>query len=116
MIDGIISGKLVLTPKKMFTRRGSLYVIGKLDVMTLRPERLPVHGNVIAFDAAVCAALLAMSKGDTVSLGGVITPKHGDDYGQPVIELDITAKAIMHGYHIGQANGNGRLMPLLQRL
>jgi hypothetical protein len=68
MIDGIISGVLVLPPKRLFTRRASPYVIGKIDVMAVRQDGQPVHGNVIAFDAGVCTALLAMSKGDTVSL------------------------------------------------
>ena len=98
MIDGIISGVLVLPPKRLFTRRASPYVIGKIDVMAVRQDGQPVHGNVIAFDAGVCTALLAMSKGDTVSLGGIITPKLADDYGQAVVELNITALAVLSGY------------------
>ena len=61
MIDGIISGVLVLPPKRLFTRRASPYVIGKIDVMAVRQDGQPVHGNVIAFDAGVCTALLAMA-------------------------------------------------------
>ena len=116
MIDGIISGVLVLPPKRLFTRRASPYVIGKIDVMAVRQDGQAVRGNVIAFDAGVCTALLAMSKGDTVSLGGIITPKLADDYGQAVVELNITALAVLSGYHIGQANGKGRLLAMLARV
>ena len=48
--------------------------------------------------------------------GGIITPKLADDYGQAVVELNITALAVLSGYHIGQANGKGRLLAMLARV
>jgi hypothetical protein len=50
------------------------------------------------------------------SIGGIITPKLADDYGQAVVELNITALAVLSGYHIGQANGKGRLLAMLARV
>ncbi|QMT40401.1 hypothetical protein [Neisseria shayeganii] len=107
MIDGIISGRLSRPPKKLFTERGSVYVIAKMNVSSFNRELPAMHANVIAFDGRVCGYLLERQQGETVSLGGIITPRLTHAYGQPEIELNLTAKAVMRGYHIGQAQGKG---------
>ncbi|OSI16865.1 hypothetical protein BWD09_06475 [Neisseria dentiae] len=109
MIDGIIIGKLTRPPKRLFTVRGSVYVIAKMNVHTYRVGSPPIYANIIAFDSRVCAYLLERKQGETLSLGGIITPKLTAEYGQTEIELDLTVKTIMTGYHIGQAAGKGRL-------
>ncbi|VEE98856.1 Uncharacterised protein [Neisseria canis] len=53
MIDGIISGKLTRPPKKLFTVRGSVYVIAKMNVHTYRENSPPIYANIIAFDSRV---------------------------------------------------------------
>lgn len=108
MIDGIVSGKLTMPPKELFNRRGLPYVIAKLQSYTYT-KRQAVYVNVITFDTAVCRYLLDKAAGDMVSLGGIITPKLVNVYGQTEIELDITAKAVLGGYYVQQADGKGNL-------
>lgn len=119
MIDGIVSGKLALAPKIMRTNRGSHYLIAKMTVFAyrnsnnLRAEEL--DGDVIAFDPLVIDELLQKSKGDVISIAGVITPivqKRAVGQDLPVT-LYITAKKVYADYVHGQAKGKGGLFQIL---
>ena len=71
MIDGIISGKILLKPKIMSTRRGTPYLIAKMRIFGYQTGNIAspeLHGDVIAFDAAVCRVLQGMDAGMLVSV------------------------------------------------
>lgn len=113
MIDGIVSGKLLLDPKPMFTVRGTEYMIAKMKVYGYPVGNLKVEhldGDIIAFDKRVCEALKEKKKGDVFSIAGIITPVHEQVAGQVVpITLKITARKLYNGYLDYQAHGKGWL-------
>ena len=112
MIDGIISGKSLLAPKTMLNKRGTQYVIAKMQVYGWRGGA-DLHGDIIAFDSSVCRDLLACQKGAELSLCGIITPLAEINHGQPETVLRITAKVLLHGYVFQQQRGQGRLFSLM---
>lgn len=118
MIDGIVSGKLALAPKIMRTNRGSHYLIAKMTVFAYHCGNLhaeELDGDVIAFDPLVIDELLQKSKGDVISIAGVITPivqKRAVGQDLPVT-LYITAKKVYADYVHGQAKGKGGLFQIL---
>ena len=64
--------------------------------------------NVIAFDAASCAALGALADGDSVSLAGTLTPRiWTDKQGNTRPSLDMVAHQVLTAYH---ANRKRRAM------
>ncbi|SOD67415.1 hypothetical protein SAMN02746062_00896 [Alysiella filiformis DSM 16848] len=119
MIDGIVSGRLVLAPKIMRTNRGSQYLIAKITVFAYRNSNLDVQeldGDVIAFDPLVIDELMRQNTGDVISIAGIITPilQQKRAIGQDLpVTLYITAKKIYADYVHGQAKGKGGLFQLL---
>lgn len=113
MIDGIVSGKLLLDLKRDYTIRGSEYVIAKMtsycyQVGNTKGERLDC--KIIAFDKQACETLMNQKKGDIVSVLGMITPIYEQAIGQSVpITLQITAKKLINGYVAHQVHGKGWL-------
>ncbi len=82
MIDGIVSGKLLLDPKRDYTIRGSEYVIAKMtsycyQVGNTKGERLDC--KIIAFDKQACETLMKQKKGDIVSVS-LLIGKSGEFY------------------------------------
>jgi hypothetical protein len=56
---------------------------------------------VIAFDAIVKAALLALDDGDSLALVGTLTPKvRTDRNGAAKIALDMVAHGVLSAYHV----------------
>lgn len=59
--------------------------------------------NVIAFDSAPVAALLALGDGDSVALAGSLTPKAWTDRdGNTRPSLDMVAHQVLTAYHVGK--------------
>jgi hypothetical protein len=77
MIEGLVSGKVYGRPEQRTSNStGKPFTVAKVRAATGNGETLFV--NVLAFDAAAQAALLALSDGDAVSLAGTLTPKRLD--------------------------------------
>ena len=99
MIDGLIAGKLYGQPTERISKTGKPFAIAKVRAAGGDGESLFV--NVIAFDAAPCAALLALGEGDTVAMPGSLTPKvwtDKDGNARPV--LDLVAHQVLSAYHV----------------
>ncbi|QMT34130.1 hypothetical protein LNQ82_06695 [Conchiformibius steedae DSM 2580] len=117
MIDGIVSGKLLLKPKPMYTIRGTEYMIAKMNVYGYPVGNLKaddLDGDIIAFDKNVCAELKRYKQGDVISILGIITPIYEPKAAQPVpITLKITARRLYVGYLDFQAHGKGLIFEQL---
>lgn len=99
MIDGLIAGKLYGAPTEKAARNGKAFATAKVRAAAGDGECLFV--NVIAFDAGVCAALLALDDGDSVALAGTLTPKVWiDREGSARPSLDLVAHAVLTAYHV----------------
>ena len=100
MIDAILSGRIYGTPaEKTSGKTGKPFATAKVRAATGEGESLFV--NVIAFDGSVCAGLLALGDGDSVSLSGALTPKVWTDRdGQARPALDLVAHGLLTSYHV----------------
>lgn len=100
MIDAILSGRIYGTPaEKTSGKTGKRFVTAKVRTAAGDGESLFVH--VIAFDDRVCAGLLALGDGDSVSLSGALTPKVWTDRdGQARPALDLVAHGLLTSYHV----------------
>ncbi|NMM76214.1 single-stranded DNA-binding protein [Rhodococcus sp. SRB_17] len=100
MIDGLIGGKLYGTPEKRLGKAGKPFAMAKVRA-TAGDGETPLFVNVIAFDGAACAALLALSDGDSVTLAGSLTPKvWSDKQGVVRPSLDMVAHQVLTAYHV----------------
>ncbi len=99
MIDGLIAGKLYGQPTERISKTGKPFAIAKVRAAGGDGESLFV--NVIAFDAAPCAALLALGDGDSVAMSGTLTPKvWTDKEGHARPALDLVAHLVLTAYHV----------------
>ena len=117
VIDGIVSGKLLLKPKVMKTQRGSDYVIAKMKVygyMMGKQRVADIHGDIIAFDKELCCELVCLDKDSELSVCGVIVPAREIYLGQETMVLKITARLLLSGYFYGQSLGKGSLFSLVK--
>jgi single-stranded DNA-binding protein len=100
MIDAILSGRIYGAPaEKTSGKTGKPFVTCKVRTAAGDGESLFV--NVIAFDSSVCAGLLALGDGDSVSLSGALTPKvwtDRDGHARPA--LDLVAHGLLTSYHV----------------
>lgn len=108
MIDALIGGTLHTAPAQKTGQAGRPFVVAKVRTPTAGGESLFV--NVICFDRATCAALLAMGAGEPVHLAGHLTPRvWTPDKGEPRPVLDLVATACLTIYAIRKrrsATGN----------
>lgn len=101
MIDALVAGKLHTPPEQRLGKHDSPYVTAKVRAASSDGDQLIV--NVIAFDPASCAALLALGAGDSVAISGSITPKVWTDReGQARPALDMVAQQVMTAYQVAQ--------------
>jgi hypothetical protein len=73
MIDGLVAGRLMGDASRRLDKAGRTYTVARVLARNKVDEEFIV--NVIAFDGAPGAALLALADGDAVSLVGGLTPK-----------------------------------------
>ena len=99
MIDALISGKLYGAPAQRTSKTGKPFALAKVRAAAGDGESVFV--NVIAFDDAPVAALLALGDGDSVALSGSLTPKTWTDKeGNARPGLDLVAHQVLTTYHV----------------
>lgn len=101
MIDGLIAGRLMGDASRRVDKTGRTYIVARVLARNKADEEFIV--NVIAFDEAPCAALLALADVDAICLAGALTPKVWTDK-QGVVRpsLDIVVTQVMTAYHVGR--------------
>jgi hypothetical protein len=94
MIDALVAGRLMGDTSRRVDKAGRGYVVARVLARNRADEEFIV--NVIAFDEAPGAALLALADGDALSLAGSLTPKVWTDK-QGVVRpsLDMVAVRVL---------------------
>lgn len=118
MIDGVISGRLLLKPKTMLTGRGTPYLIAKMTVYGYQSGNVKaesVHGDLIVFDAVARAALANREAGEMVTVCGVIVPVREVYQGIEETVFKVTVSGVLRGYISGQTKGKGAVFDLMAR-
>ena len=101
MIDGLVAGRLMGDASRRVDKSGRTFVVARVLARNRADEEFIV--NVIAFDAAPCADLLALADGDAIALAGVLTPKvWTDKQGIARPSLDLIAQRVLAGRDSGQ--------------
>jgi hypothetical protein len=101
MIDGLIAGRLMGDASRRVDKAGRTFIVARVLARSRADEEFIV--NVIAFDEAPGAALLALADGDALSLSGALTPKvWTDKQGNTRPSLDLIAAQVMTAYHVGR--------------
>lgn len=101
MMDGLIAGRLMGDASRRTDKMGRGYTVARVLARNKTDEEFIV--NVIAFDDAVCAALLALADGDALSLTGSITPKvWTDKQGIARPSLDLVATQVMTAFDVSR--------------
>lgn len=115
-IEALILGKLHAKPEQRTAKTGRPFATAKVRAALAEGESVFV--NVIAFDAAACAALLALDAGDSVALGGAIKPGAWfDKEGNARPSLDMVAARVLTTYELkrrrdaAQSGANGTARP-----
>jgi len=99
MIDALIGGTLHGAAAEKTGQAGKPFVTCKVRTPMQSGEALFV--NVIAFDKAAGAALLALHAGEPVHLAGTLTPKvWTPPQGEPRPVLDMVAHAVLTTYAV----------------
>lgn len=99
MIDALVAGRLYGHAEERAGQSGSVFVTCKVRVAAGNGDSL--FCNVIAFNADVRSALLALDDGDSVALSGTLTPKAWTDrQGVAHPALDLVAHAMTTAYHV----------------
>ena len=94
MIDGLVAGRLMGDASRRVDKIGRTYIVARVLACNKADEEFIV--NVIAFDDAPGAALLALADGDALTLAGALTPKvWTDKQGMHRPSLDMIATRVM---------------------
>ena len=94
MIDALVAGRLMGDASRRVDKVGRGFVVARVLARNRADEEFIV--NVIAFDDAPCAALLALADGDALSLAGALTPKvWTDKQGVARPSLDLVAARVV---------------------
>jgi len=94
MIEAIIAGHLMGDASRRIDKVGREFIVARVLARNRADEEFIV--NVIAFDEAPCAALLALTDGDALSLSGALTPKvWTDKQGIARPSLDLVATRVL---------------------
>ena len=100
MIEGLIAGRLMGDASRRTDKTGRGFVVARVLARNKADEEFIV--NVIAFDDAACAALLALADGEALSLSGSLTPKvWTDKQGICRPSLDLVAAQVLTAYPQG---------------
>lgn len=102
MIDALIAGTVYGKPQERTGKNGRPFVTCKLRAADGAGESHFI--NAVCFSDDACAALLALSDGESVALAGTLTPKPwADKTGAPRVGLDLLAHAVLSAYNVGPA-------------
>ena len=94
MIDALIAGHLMGDASRRVDKAGREFVVARVLARNRADEEF--IANVIAFDEAPCAALLALRDGDALSLTGALTPKvWTDKQGNARPSLDVVVARVL---------------------
>ena len=94
MIDGLVAGRLMGDASRRIDKAGRTYIVARALARNRADEEFIV--NVIAFDDAPGAALLALADGDALTLAGSLTPNVWlDKQGVHRPSLDLIATRVM---------------------
>jgi hypothetical protein len=105
MIDGLVAGRLMGDASRRVDKAGHSYIVARVLARNKADEEFIV--NVIAFDEAPCAALLALRDGESLTLSGALTPKvWTDKQGNARPSLDMVATHVLTAHHAGHQNAD----------
>jgi Single-strand binding protein family len=97
MIHALITGKLLTDPVQRTSKNGNPFVT--LTIAAPTGGEADTTASVICFPEATCQQMLALSKGDAVSLVGKITPKiYVDRNNESRASLDAVAELALSVY------------------
>jgi hypothetical protein len=103
MIDGLVAGRLMGDASRRVDKSGRTFVVARVLARNRADEEFIV--NVIAFDAAPCADLLALADGDAIALAGALTPKvWTDKQGIARPSLDLIAQRVLAARDSGEVS------------
>jgi hypothetical protein len=101
MTDALIAGRLMGGASRRVDKAGRTYIVARVLARNKADEEFIV--NVIAFDDAPCAALLALADGEALTLSGALTPKvWADKQGIARPSLDLIAAQVMTAYDVSR--------------
>ena len=104
MIDGLIAGRLMGEASRRVDKAGRTFIVARVLARNKADEEFIV--NVIAFDDAPCADLLALRDGESLTLAGALTPKvWTDKQGNHRPSLDLVASQVLSLRHAGGGGG-----------
>lgn len=94
MIDGLVAGRLMGEASRRVDKAGRGYIVARVLARNRADEEFIV--NVIAFDDAPGAALVALRDGESLTLSGGLTPKVWTDK-QGIVRpsLDMVATRVL---------------------
>jgi len=105
MIEGLVAGRLMGDASRRVDKAGRSFIVARVLARNKADEEFIV--NVIAFDDAPCAALLALRDGEGLSLSGALSPKvWTDKQGVARPSLDMVAVRVMTAHHTGGPSGD----------
>ena len=101
MIDGLVAGRLMGDASRRVDKAGRGFIVARVLARNRSDEEFIV--NVIAFDDAPCAALLALRDGESLTLSGGLTPKVWTDK-QGIVRpsLDMVATRVLTVYQASE--------------
>lgn len=118
MIDGIVSGRLLLDPKPMRTRRGSPYLIAKMSAFgyaTGAMKARDLNADLIVFDRRAMAELAEYRAGNFLTVCGIVCPVQEPYLGAMETVLKITVRFVLKDYLKNQRKNDGDLFRLIDR-
>ncbi|WP_187630088.1 single-stranded DNA-binding protein [Paraburkholderia sp. UCT31] len=99
MIDGLVSGTLAKDPEARTAKNGNAYALATLRVPTGGDS--VIFARVMAFDAHVRDELLALSKGDSVSVTGPLELGIWNaDNGEARVSMSMVTHGLVSAYHV----------------
>ncbi|MEN9887834.1 MAG: hypothetical protein RL758_2412 [Pseudomonadota bacterium] len=101
MIDGLVAGRMLGEASRRTDKMGRSFIVARMLARNRADEEFIV--NVIAFDDAPCAALLALGDGEALTIAGFLTPKvWTDKQGNTRPSLDMIAAQVLTAYHVNR--------------
>ena len=118
MIDGIVSGRLLLDPKPMRTQRGSPYLIAKMTAYGYAMGAMKtrdLNADLIVFDKQAMEELAEYRAGNFLTVCGIVYPVQEPYLGAMETVLKITVRFVLTDYLKNQRKNDGDLFRLIDR-